>query len=159
MAGVGGPHHDPPTSIRYTLLRKPAKGSDSNGMYGELSTEPWLSYGRAYRQPSGPSQVGATNTFMALSFANRAWAERARASSPNTPNTVAPLPESSAISAPWACKLCLISRSVPWTAKTGASKSFSAAAVNWAQSTRDCRSSACWATESGVTVDLVAANS
>lgn len=41
-AGVGGPNRDPPTSIRYALLRKPAKGPDFNGMYGELSTEPWL---------------------------------------------------------------------------------------------------------------------
>jgi len=31
-AGVGGRNRDPPTYIRCALLRKPAKGLDSNGM-------------------------------------------------------------------------------------------------------------------------------
>ena len=41
-AGVGGRDRNPPTSIRYALLRKPAKGCDSSGMCEELSTEPRL---------------------------------------------------------------------------------------------------------------------
>jgi hypothetical protein len=42
-AGVGGRVRNPPTSIRYTLLRKPTKGANCNGMCRELSTEPRLS--------------------------------------------------------------------------------------------------------------------
>ena len=38
-AGVGWRDRNPPTSIRYALLRKPAKGCDSSGICGELSTE------------------------------------------------------------------------------------------------------------------------
>ncbi len=38
----GGRDRNPPTSIRYALLRKPAKGCDSSGMCGELSIEPRL---------------------------------------------------------------------------------------------------------------------
>jgi len=41
-AGVGGRTRDPPTSIRYTLLRKPTKGANCNGIYRELSTDPRL---------------------------------------------------------------------------------------------------------------------
>ena len=41
-AGVGWRDRNPPTSIRYALLRKPAKACDSSGMCGELSTEPPL---------------------------------------------------------------------------------------------------------------------
>ena len=42
-AGVGWRDRNPPTSIRYALLREPTKGCDFSGMCEELSTEPWLS--------------------------------------------------------------------------------------------------------------------
>ena len=69
-AGVGWRDRNPPTSIRYALLRKPAKGCDSSGMCGELSTRTIAYCDRAYRQASGPEQVGMIKTFMDFSVAN-----------------------------------------------------------------------------------------
>jgi hypothetical protein len=69
-AGVGGVIVTPPTSIRYALLRKPAKACDSSGMCGGLSTEPMAYCDRAYRQVRGPEQVGMINTFMDFSVTN-----------------------------------------------------------------------------------------
>jgi hypothetical protein len=68
-AGVGWRDRNPPTSIRYALLRKPAKACDSSGICGGLSTEPAYC-DRAYRQASGPEQVGMINTFMDFSVMN-----------------------------------------------------------------------------------------
>ena len=39
----GGRDRNPPTSIRYALLREPTKGCDFSGMCEELSTELRLS--------------------------------------------------------------------------------------------------------------------
>src|SRR5262245_29326150 len=108
---------------------------------------------------SGLEQVETTNTSSSLSRANCACAWRAVDSSRNNPNTVEPLPESSASSAPCACKVCLISRSGPCLPNTGGSKSFSAAVASCGQPIDFRRSSSTCPAESGRTAPLVAASS